>query len=439
MTIQFIGWAAAVSALCAACALAVAIWHVRLSRRDSDDALDMMIGLLQEEMKDQRAEALQRGAESSRDVRDALDSYGRRAAESFDRLSGLQARQMESLERHTTDQLLSVQQRLGEQETKLAEALARLESENSRRVDELRQAVSERLETTLSRRLGDSFAQVSGQLEAVQRGLGEMQGLAGDVGDLQRTLTGVKTRGTWGEVQLESLLSQILAPAQYERSVALDPDSAERVDFGLKIPTGDPDEPPLWLPLDAKFPLASYERLLAARERGDADGEAAGRRELIKALDLQAASVRKKYVRPPVTTDFALLFLPSESLYAEALRDPSTLPSLQERHRVVPVGPTTLAALLNSLRLGFRALAISRRSGEVWRILGDVKTEFARFGEVLERVRKQLGAAANSIEETGRRTRAMEQRLEGVERSDEPEGREPEGPAPSHKKAEALR
>jgi DNA recombination protein RmuC len=291
-----------------------------------------------------------------------------------------------------------------------------LQEGNEKKLDQMRQVVDEKLQGTLERRLGESFKLVSAQLEAVHKGLGDMQSLATGVGDLKRVLTNVKTRGTFGEVQLGAILEQVLTPDQYGRNVRPRPDSGETVEFAVRLPGPDgAREHPLWLPIDAKFPHEDYGRLLTAVEAADAGAVTAAGVALERAVRLNAQDIRRKYVAPPHTTDFAILFVPTEGLYAELLRRAGFVESLQQDYRVVVAGPTTLAALLSSLRLGFRTLAIEQRASEVWKVLAGVKTEFGKFGEVLDKVKRQLQTASNTIDETGVRSRAIERQLKGVE------------------------
>ncbi len=291
-----------------------------------------------------------------------------------------------------------------------------LQEGNEKKLEEMRRTVDEKLQDTLEKRLGESFKLVGDRLEAVHKGLGEMQTLATGVGDLKRVLTNVKVRGTWAEVQLGALLEQLLTPEQFARNVAVTPGSAERVEFAVRLP-GPRDDPhaQVWLPIDSKFPQEDYLRLQAAAEKGDAEAVQAALDGLARAVRLAARDIRDKYVHPPATTDFAIMFLATEGLYAEVLRQPALVEELQRVFRVVVAGPTTLAAILSSLRMGFQTLAIEQRASEVWRILGAVKTEFGKFGAVLEKVKRQLHTASNTIDETGRRSRAMERRLEVVE------------------------
>ena len=257
---------------------------------------------------------------------------------------------------------------------------------------------------------------MSERLEAVQRGLGEMQNLATGVGDLKKVLTNVKTRGTWGEIQLGAILEQLLTPDQYATNVSTRPDSGERVEFAIKLPgPGPQSENPVWLPIDSKFPQEDYHRLLEASEVSDAEGVSKAIVALLRTVRGSAQDICEKYLEPPHTTDFAIMFLPTEGLYAEVLRQPGLLEDLQQNYRIVLAGPTTLSAILNSLQMGFRTLAIEKRASEVWQVLAAVKTEFGKFGEVLDKVQRQLHAASQTIEQTGTRTRAMERKLRDVE------------------------
>ena len=305
-------------------------------------------------------------------------------------------------------------QTLGELRATLESQLKALQADNAQKLEQMRATVDEKLQSTLETRLGESFRLVSERLEAVQRGLGEMQQLATGVGDLKRVLTNVKTRGTFGEVQLGALLEQVLTLEQYAGNVSTRPGSSERVEYAIRLP-GAHDGGTIWLPIDAKFPHEDYERLLDAQERADADGASEAGTALERRIRDEAKKIRDKYVEPPHTTDFALLFLPTEGLYAEVLRRPGLFELLQRDHRVTLVGPTTLLAVLNSLQMGFRTLAIEKRSSEVWQTLGEVKTEFGKFGASLDAVKKKLAEASNKIDETGRRSRAIERKLRGVE------------------------
>ena len=307
------------------------------------------------------------------------------------------------------------EQRIGEMRATLEGRLKELQADNAQKLEQMRATVDEKLQATLTQRLDASFSLVSERLEAVQRGLGEMQQLATGVGDLKRVLTNVKDRGGWGEVQLENLLEQVLTAEQFARSVKVRPDGNEAVDFAIRLPGRQDGDVPVWLPIDAKFPREDYERLIEAQERGDTDAMRVAAGQLERAIKVQAKSINEKYVVPPHTTDFAVLFLATEGLYAEAIRRPGLVDALQRDHRIVIAGPTTLAALLNSLQMGFRTLAIEKRSSEVRVLLGAVKTEFGKFATVLEKAHSQLDTVQNSIKQAGVRTRAIERQLRGVE------------------------
>jgi len=295
--------------------------------------------------------------------------------------------------------------------------LGTIQSANEQKLEEMRLTVDEKLQGTLEARLGASFTLVSERLEQVHRGLGEMQTLAAGVGDLKKVLTNVKTRGTWGEVQLGNILEQLLSPEQYEENVATT-GTGERVEFAIKFPSKDDKGSPFWLPIDSKFPLEDYQRLLEASERGDTDALETASRQLESSLKQSARMLRDKYVAPPATTDFGILFLPTEGLYAEALRRAGLAEFIQREYRVVLAGPTTLAAILNSLQMGFRTLAIQRRSSEVWQLLGATKTEFGKYADVLGKVKKKLDEASNTIDKAAVRTRAIERTLRAVEKPD---------------------
>ena len=306
-------------------------------------------------------------------------------------------------------------QTLGELRVTLETQLKSLQADNAAKLEQMRATVDEKLQSTLEARLGQSFKLVSERLEAVQRGLGEMQTLAAGVGDLKRVLSNVKTRGVFGEVQLGALLEQVLTADQFARGVRVRPGSNEAVDFAVRLPGRTGGDAQVWLPIDAKFPREDYERLLDAHERGDVDAVRVASNQLERAIRVQAKSISEKYVVPPHTTDFALLFLPTEGLYAETIRRPGLIDALQREHRVVIAGPTTFTALLNSLQMGFRTLAIEQRSSEVWQLLGAVKAEFGKFATVLEKAHGQLDTVQTSLRQAGVRTRQIERKLKGVE------------------------
>ncbi|MDP1690500.1 MAG: DNA recombination protein RmuC [Burkholderiaceae bacterium] len=346
--------------------------------------------------------AMQQGlAEQSRASRDAQDA-------ALHRFGQAQAEQLRALGDGNDKRMAEVRQTV---EAKLAA----IQADNAQRLEQMRATVDEKLHATLEQRLGESFKQVADRLEQVHKGLGEMQSLARDVGSLNRVLTNVKTRGIFGEVQLAGLLEQVFTPEQFATNVATVPGSAERVEFAIRLPGQRSDGAPLWLPIDAKFPREDYERLLDAQERADPIAAEAAAKAIEMRLRVEARTIRDKYVAPPHTTDFAILFVPTEGLYAEALRRPGLMEALQREYKVMLAGPTTLLATLNSLQMGFRTLALEKRSAEVWEVLGAVKTEFAKFGDVLARTKKKLDEASSTIEAAEVRTRAMARQLRSVE------------------------
>ena len=306
----------------------------------------------------------------------------------------------------------------------LEKQLQALQVDNAQKLEKMRETVDEKLQSTLNTRLDSSFKLVSERLEQVQRGLGEMQQLATGVGDLKRVLTNVKNRGGWGEVQLENILEQVLIAEQYAREVRVRPGSSEAVDFAIRLPGRRDDDEPVWLPVDCKFPREDYERLLDAQEQGDVEAVRVSGNQLERAIRVQAKSICEKYVAPPHTTDFAILFLPTEGLYAEVIRRAGLVDALQREHRIVVAGPTTFTALLNSLQMGFRTLAIEQRSSEVWKLLGAVKSEFGKFAGILEKAERQITTVGRSLGDASRKTRTIERRLRDVESLSSEESRE---------------
>ena len=305
--------------------------------------------------------------------------------------------------------------RMGEVRQAVEAKLTLIQADNAQKLEQMRATVDEKLSATLEQRLGESFKQVAERLEQVHKGLGEMQTLARDVGSLNRVLTNVKTRGSFGEVQLEALLADVFTTEQYGRNVATVPGSNERVEFAIRLPGRDDGSGVVWLPIDAKFPREDYERLLDAQERADKEAVEVSARAIENRLKYEARSIRDKYIAAPHTTDFGILFVPTEGLYAEALRRPGLVDVLQREYKVMLAGPTTLLATLNSLQMGFRTLALEKRSAEVWQVLGAVKTEFGKFGDVLARTKKKLEEASSTIEAAEVRTRAMSRQLRSVE------------------------
>jgi len=326
----------------------------------------------------------------------------------------LQQRFGESLGQRINELIQRNEQRIGEMRATLEQKLRELQADNAEKLEQMRATVDEKLHATLETRLTESFGNVTTMLAQVHQGLGDMHKIAADVGGLQRVLTNVKSRGVFGEVQLAGLLEQVLAPDQYAANVATVPGSNERVEFAVKFP-GSNNDATVWLPIDAKFPREDYERLLDAQERADIDAARASGEALERRVRLEAQRICDKYVSAPHTTEFAILFLPTEGLYAEVLRRPGLVEAMQRDCRIALAGPTTLLALMTSFQMGFRTLAIEKRSSEVWRTLGAVKTEFGKFGDVLENVKDKLDKASRQIEQTGVRTRAIQKQLREVE------------------------
>ena len=323
------------------------------------------------------------------------------------------AERIDALNKSNADKHIELRQALSTE-------LEKLRKENEAKLEQMRATVDEKLQGTLEKRLGESFTLVSKRLEEVQKGLGEMQTLAQDVGGLKRVLTNVKSRGGWGEVQLERQLEDILTRDQYEANVAVRPGSGERVEFAVKLPGRDESGAVVYLPIDSKFPQEDYERLLDAQDRGEkSEIEEAGK-AVERAILEQAKTIAKKYIEPPYSTDFAIMYLPTEGLFAEVVRRAGLAARLQSEHRVLLTGPTTLMSLLNSLQMGFRTLAIERRSSEVWQVLGAAKAEFQKYGQVWDKLQKQLSTAQNTVNEASVRTRAIERKLRGVESIEQP-------------------
>ncbi len=349
----------------------------------------------------QLATMQQRISDDTRSAREAQDA-------ALHRFGQAQAEQLRALAEANDKRLAEVRQAV---EAKLTQ----IQADNGVKLEQMRATVDEKLSATLEQRLGESFKQVAERLEQVHKGLGEMQTLARDVGSLNRTLSNVKTRGVFGEVQLGALLADVFTPEQYATNVETVPGSRERVEFAIRLPGRRDDESPLWLPIDAKFPREDYERLLDAQERADKEAADAAGKAIEVRLKNEAKSIRDKYIAAPYTTDFGILFVPTEGLYAEALRRPGLVDALQREHKVMLAGPTTLLATLNSLQMGFRTLALEKRSAEVWQVLGAVKTEFGKFGDVLAKTKKKLEEASSTIDAAEVRTRAMTRQLRSVE------------------------
>ena len=388
------------------------------------DRLEQLNLAQERQAKDLRQELLQQltvfqqtllhqSAETTRTQNAQIDAFGQQLALMRANLSDTLAQQINVMSEANA-------RRLGEMRATLEAQLTQLQQTNATKLDEMRATVDEKLHATLQARLGESFKQVADRLEQVHKGLGEMQTLATGVGDLKHLLTNVKTRGMFGEAQLEALLEQVLVPDQYAAQIATRPGSKHVVDFAIKLPGKSDTLDCLWLPIDAKFPNEDYERLLDAQQRANkADADAAAK-ALEARIRLEAKSIADKYIAPPYTTDFAILFLPTEGLYAEVLRRPGLMESLQRDHRITLAGPTTLLAMLGSLQMGFRTLALEKRSSEVWQVLGAVKTEFEKFGGVLAKVKSQTETVLNTLNSAETRSRAMGRALRQVEALPEP-------------------
>jgi DNA recombination protein RmuC len=402
-----------------------------------DRALERLEGVMRTEINTTRNEAEDRGRRLREEVGGKIDQFraqtdnagaqlrdevARRLKEAADALAAT-AEQMKSSQAERLESVTLQLKTLNEQNRDSIEALRhtvegrldRLREENAAKLEEMRQTVDEKLQGTLEKRLGESFTLVSERLEMVHKGLGEMQTLATGVGDLKRVLTNVKVRGGWGEVQLGTLLEQMLSPEQYRRNARIKQDENRIVEYAIRLPGRDDAQSEVLLPIDSKFPQEDYERLVQAQERADAPVVEAAGRALEVRLRAEAKRICDKYIDAPATTDFAIMFLATEGLYAEAVRRPGLVNDIQQLYRVTVTGPTTLGALLTSLQMGFRTLAIEKRSSEVWKVLGEAKSEFQKYGDVMDKLKKQLDAATNTVDMVGRRTRAVERKLRGVE------------------------
>lgn len=401
-----------------------ALWRGQHSVKDDlrwrtlQDGQEKGLARLERELREELARGRREGVEESyldREERAQSSTLlGQALSTQVGQFGALQAERLESFARELNRFSLGLDERFERLKIAVEGRLSAMQADNAAKLEEMRRTVDEKLHATLEQRLGQSFKLVSERLEQVHRGLGEMQTLAAGVGDLKRVLTNVKTRGTWGEVQLAALLEQLLTADQFSANVATIPGSNERVDFAIRLP-GKGDGAVVWLPIDAKFPVEDYQRLLDAQERCEPVLVEEAARAIESRLKSEAKSIHEKYVAPPHTTDFAMLYLPIEGLYAEALRRPALAETLQRDYRVSLAGPTTLAALLNSLQMGFRTLAIEQRSAEVWAVLGAVKTEFGKFGEALAHTKKKLDEASNSISKAETRTRQLSRKLKEVE------------------------
>lgn len=373
------------------------------------EAMDKNLDRIDKTMK----EEMQRNREEQSS---SIKIFNGMIASQMSEISSLQRSQLDIFSQQLAALTQANEQRMDRMRETIEERLKHLQEDNSKKLDQMRATVDEKLNSTLEQRLGESFRLVSERLEMVHKGLGEMQSLASGVGDLKRVLTNVKTRGTWGEIQLGNILDQILTQEQYAKNVATKKNSSDRVEYAVKLPGRDEKSGEVvWLPIDAKFPQEDYQRLMDAQEQANpALAEEAGK-SLEQKIKVFAKDIRDKYIDPPSTTDFGVMFLPTEGLYAEVLRRPGLCDCLQREYRIVTAGPTTLIALLNSLQMGFRTLAIEKRSSEVWTLLGAVKTEFGKFGEILEKTQKKLQEASDTIENAAKKSRTIGRKLKNVQ------------------------
>jgi len=371
---------------------------------------------VQDEIARNRVEFSAAAKVSREEISNAIKIFENSVLARMKDTEGSQKNQLDTFSNELTRLTKLNEEKLDRMRTTMQENLKSLQEDNSKKLEKMRETVDEKLHTTLEKRLGESFKAVSEHLKNVHDGLGEMKTLASSVGDLKKVLTNVKTRGTWGEVQLGMLLEQILAPEQYESNVSTKKKSQDRVEFAIKLPGRTKNEKEVvWLPIDAKFPQEDYQRLVQAQEDGDLEALDKASKALEARIKLEAKQIKDKYLEPPHTTDFAIMFLPSESLYAEVLRKPALADNLRTQHQIVIAGPTTLAALLNSLQMGFRTLAVEKRSSEVWQLLGLVKREFTKFGDILDKTKKKLDEASKNIDTASSKTRTIERKLKNVE------------------------
>lgn len=386
----------------------------RLLQEDQEKGMARLERELREELARSRREDAEEAFHDREERAQSSTLLSQTVTTQVAQFGSMQAERLEAFASQLNRFSLGLDERFERLKLAVESRLTAIQADNSIKLEEMRRTVDEKLHATLEQRLGESFKLVSERLEQVHRGLGEMQTLAAGVGDLKRVLTNVKTRGTWGEVQLSALLEQLLTSEQFAANVVTRPGSNERVDFAIRLP-GKGDGAVVWLPIDAKFPIEDYQRLLEAQDRVDPAAMEDAARAIELRLKSEARSIHEKYVSPPHTTDFALLYLPVEGLYAEVLRRPGLAETLQRDWRISLAGPTTLAAMLNSLQMGFRTLAIEQRSAEVWAVLGAVKTEFGKFGEALAHTKKKLDEASNSIAKAETRTRQLTRKLKEVE------------------------
>ena len=380
------------------------------------DAQERTDRSMRDEIARSRAETQLQAQQERVELAGTLKSFGDSVQTRMADIAKIQNDQMESFSRQLSLLTTSNEKKMEDVRLVIDEKLKQIQEDNTRQLDRMRETVDEKLQSTLEKRLGDSFKQVSERLEQVHQGLGDMRTLAAGVGDLKKVLTNVKSRGTWGEVQLGALLEEILSPEQYLRNVKINEQSGDFVEFAIKLPgQGDSPSDFVLIPVDAKFPVEDYSRLMEAQERSDASAAEDAVRQLENSIKKAAKDISQKYLAPPKTTDFGIMFLPSEGLYAEVIHRTALVSYLQREYRIVISGPSTFAAFLNSLQMGFRTLAIQKRSGEVWQVLGEVKAAFGRFGDSLDAVRKRLDQAASSVDDAQKKTRTLAGKLKAVE------------------------
>jgi len=400
--IAFVGLAAVIL-------LVIQIWTSGVASRNAEKAV-------REEVRMARGESTRSNKELREEISNGLKNVGDSMVNTMGEMADQQANQLDSVASLLREITETHESHIEKIRDTVDTQLRELREGNEIKLEEMRKTVDEKLHGTIEKRLGESFTLLSERLEAVQHGLGEMKNLATGVGDLKKVLNSVQARGAWGEIQLGSLLEQILTPDQYEKNVHTKDRSRGTVEFAIRLPGPDHrKESHVWLPINSKFPQEEYAKLQEAAESGDSDEVHSATTALIKVIKHSAKELRDHHLNPPKTTDFAIMFLPTEGLYAEVLRQPGLIEELQQTYRIVAAGPTTLAAILNSLRMGFRTFVIEQRATEVWKVLAAVKTEFRQFGEILDKIKSQLNTAKTTIEETGVRTRAMERKLEDVE------------------------
>ncbi|MGD0277815.1 MAG: DNA recombination protein RmuC [Smithella sp.] len=387
--------------------------------RDSQERTDRSV---RDEIARSRAETQTSSQQERTELAAALKSFGDTIQKSIAEIGRMQNDQLESFSRQMSLLAATSEKKMEDIRLVIDEKLRQIQEDNTSQLDRMRETVDEKLQSTLEKRLGESFRQVSERLELVHQGLGDMRNLAAGVGDLKRVLTNVKARGTWGEVQLGALLEEVLSPEQYLKNVKINENGNDFVEFAIKLPgQGDSLADFVLIPVDAKFPVEDYHRLLDAQEKADAVAADEAVRQLEASIKKAARDIFQKYIIPPKTTDFGIMFLPSEGLYAEVIRRTALVGQLQREFHIVVTGPTTFAAFLNSLQMGFRTLAIQKHSGEIWKVLGEVKTAFSRFGDTLDAVRKKLEQAASSVDDAQKKTRTLSNKLRAVEAApDEP-------------------